>query len=233
MRTDVKQYGRVSDDPNGQPGRPDPCRALMTPSFAKQIQLNLFGLRSLHRYTKGNVIVASSDESTLQGRLRLLLSVRGMTVINMTRTVTTSAGIRVSVRRGKSKAVLVQSPTASGWSTRTLRRASSMLDFELRSSEMSLLSALRSVVDPWSVHGYGVRGRRPGRQLRQTGACDPSTGVCSAVNRRGRRLTGRRSTSLSRGGPLRVRGRGRGAAPFGLPCSIHLRADGRRTIRTF
>jgi hypothetical protein len=52
----VRQFGRVTDDPNGRPDDPI-LLSTVTPSFAKQVQGNVLALRSLHRYTKGDVIV--------------------------------------------------------------------------------------------------------------------------------------------------------------------------------
>src|SRR5579859_5486318 len=46
-----QQYSRVSDDPNGRPDDPI-LLSTVTSQFGKQIELNLVGLRNLHRYTK-------------------------------------------------------------------------------------------------------------------------------------------------------------------------------------
>jgi hypothetical protein len=68
----VAQYSRVSDDPNGRPDDPL-LLATVTPQFAKQMELNLLGLRQLHRYTKGDVLV-HPQQVDLQGATATLLS---------------------------------------------------------------------------------------------------------------------------------------------------------------
>jgi hypothetical protein len=67
----VKQYSRVSDDPNGRPDDPI-LMSTMTRRFSAQIQLNLFGLRNLHRYTKGNEFV-TPQQVDIQGTTATLL----------------------------------------------------------------------------------------------------------------------------------------------------------------
>jgi hypothetical protein len=52
----LNQYRRVAGDPNGSPDDPI-LRGTLTTKMAQQIAVNIFGLRSLHRYTKGNVLL--------------------------------------------------------------------------------------------------------------------------------------------------------------------------------
>jgi hypothetical protein len=67
-----KQYTRVSGDPNGRPDDPI-LLSTVTPQFAKQMELNLFGLRQLHRYTKGAFLV-HAQQVDLQGSTASLVS---------------------------------------------------------------------------------------------------------------------------------------------------------------
>ena len=56
----IKQFSRVTGDPSGRPDDPI-LLSTVTPQFAKQVELNVFGLRSLHRYTKGDVNVVQAN----------------------------------------------------------------------------------------------------------------------------------------------------------------------------
>ena len=66
------QYGRVTSDPNGRPDDPV-LLATVAQAFAKQMELNIFGLRSLHRYSKGNVVVRP-QQVEIQGSTASLLT---------------------------------------------------------------------------------------------------------------------------------------------------------------
>jgi hypothetical protein len=52
----VQQFSRVSGDPNGRPDDPL-LRMTMSTTLAKQVEVNIFGLRNLHRYTVGQIVV--------------------------------------------------------------------------------------------------------------------------------------------------------------------------------
>jgi hypothetical protein len=67
-----KQYGRVTSDPSGRPDDPV-LLGTVTAEFAKQMKLNIFGLRQLHRYTKGEVVV-HPQQVDIQGSTASLLT---------------------------------------------------------------------------------------------------------------------------------------------------------------
>jgi hypothetical protein len=68
----VQQYSRVSDDPQGRPDD-QALKSTMTPKMAQQVALNIFGLRSLHRYTRGPIIV-HPQQVDIQGSSASLLT---------------------------------------------------------------------------------------------------------------------------------------------------------------
>jgi hypothetical protein len=71
----VQQLKRVAQDPNGRPD--DPILAsTMTPRLGQQIQLNLWGLRHEHRYTKGDEIVQPQTVDILGTTATLLVCLR-------------------------------------------------------------------------------------------------------------------------------------------------------------
>jgi hypothetical protein len=67
-----KQYGRVASDPGGRPDDPV-LVGTVTAEFAKQMKLNILGLRLLHRYTKGEVVVHPQSVD-IQGSTASLLT---------------------------------------------------------------------------------------------------------------------------------------------------------------
>src|SRR5579859_7078451 len=67
-----QQYSRVTSDPNGRPDDPV-LGSTVTAQFAKQMQLNVTGLREQHRYTKGDVMV-HPQQVDIQGSNATLMS---------------------------------------------------------------------------------------------------------------------------------------------------------------